>query len=288
MTPQNYAQKLETAREIVEEHNSHLPADSTAKLDWPAIVSKLQAMGATTEETLKELTWEDLEDAGIPRVLARRIANQVFRQRQPRLTEARISSMSFVELFEAYDVRGVRNPGVERRLRDLAGTALCVVVDPDTGKVEPELSARLLEDARLGYPLESCVLSNECKLYSVLRVGDRPDLYVDEDFLYPGTPLHRGASLPLRRDVSQIDRWHREVVYLALTRTHELRLHDPHSFLDWLESADRAALQKRFPQAVLLHAKLAAEGNLPRLRVQLNSTSAKPNDPFNIGSHVRT
>lgn len=77
----SYDHKVTAAQAIVEEHNSHIDdADSESHLSWDDILIKLKKMGGTTEETLREMTWEDIQDCGVPRILARRIANQVFRQ----------------------------------------------------------------------------------------------------------------------------------------------------------------------------------------------------------------
>lgn len=47
---------------------------------WGPMASKLMEMGATTLESLRSATWEDLERCGFPPIIARRIANEVFRK----------------------------------------------------------------------------------------------------------------------------------------------------------------------------------------------------------------
>ena len=59
--------------------NSKAFEDSLLKID--DFFKKLTGLGGSTEDTLAEATWEDLESCGLPRILARKVAT-IFRGEQ--------------------------------------------------------------------------------------------------------------------------------------------------------------------------------------------------------------
>ena len=71
--------KLAGARAILEAHNN---SSSTKSVDVEAFFTNLTNMGGSSEDTLSAASWEDLEECGAPRILARRIAT-LFRGEQP-------------------------------------------------------------------------------------------------------------------------------------------------------------------------------------------------------------
>jgi len=64
--------RLSRARTILEAHNRQ----SSTPIDIDSFFLKLSDMGGTTEESLSEATWEDLQECGAPRILARKIASE--------------------------------------------------------------------------------------------------------------------------------------------------------------------------------------------------------------------
>jgi hypothetical protein len=159
-----YAEKMAAARAIIDQHNSTLPADDPTHLDWSKIEASLRQLGATTEAALTHLTWEDLREAGIPKIMARMIANEVFRRPQSPtptptdtrpsgrpITEMRAAAMSFTELLSAYDPSGETHPAVSKRLVELAGDKPFIIFAEDN-TVLPNLSAKLLREIRQGDP----------------------------------------------------------------------------------------------------------------------------------------
>lgn len=296
MSTDVYAQKLQEAEQIVNAHYDQLPSGS-AKVVWKDIIAKIQAFGGTTQESLRELTWEDLEQCGLPRLLARRIANQVFRAvpkettAKP-LTANRILALSFPELFANYDINGEHNPAVADRLRTESGGKRCVVLNQD-GSVNVEASSKVLRQLKDGLPeVDTITIKDQC--LRVVKVGDRPNLYFDQNPLFPHEVLRDNVCDKIGRSYENIALAVRQVLFLALTKTKELTIgcaDDAHSVLDAVEArADQLSFVKnRYRRAGLLFDDLQSTGELPTLRrtqKSFNGGNGGKNDPF--GQHIRT
>ena len=72
---------IETLRTKLTTHNEATD-DVDCKIDINNVIKKIKQHGGTTEDALRELTWEDLQECGLPKLLARSIANNVFRAPQ--------------------------------------------------------------------------------------------------------------------------------------------------------------------------------------------------------------
>lgn len=83
-----FSDKLRAAQQIITEFNDQMAAakDSERGQNLPCVkyidpekfVEKLVVYGGVADELLRQCTWEDLENCGLPRLLARKIA-KVFR-----------------------------------------------------------------------------------------------------------------------------------------------------------------------------------------------------------------
>lgn len=267
-----YTNKLTRAQEIIEEHNTHL---NDNKLDWTNIQSKIKEFGGTSSEALSEMTWEDLQDCGIPRVLARRIANQVFRQSG--IKQDDIEAMTFTELFRNYDPTGERNPSITERLLKESNGKKCVVF-LSSGKIDEVASTSLLKELKQGFPERQHIGTS-----LTYKIGENPNTFFDENFLFPGNPLRNGVCDITNRNVSQIPLEVRQIVYLAITRTNELRCenaNDAHMILDMLECEDPLdKVQARFTEAAIALDKMKKLGQMPSLKLERKENTTK-NDPF--------
>lgn len=77
-----YSNKLWAAAQIVEEYNTQIEAEGLGKsVDVMGFIGKLQNAGGLADELLRQCTWEDLENCGLPRLMARKVA-KVFRTNQ--------------------------------------------------------------------------------------------------------------------------------------------------------------------------------------------------------------
>lgn len=291
-----YEQKLKDAESVISDHNQHLAEGE--KLQWSSILGKIKSYGGTSVETLREMTWEDLQDCGIPRVLARRIANQIFRKREdaaPKpLKPGKVLGLTFEQLFEQYDPFGERNPAVTERLEKESKGARCVVFNRD-GSVNAVESAQLLRDLKDDCPERETVSTNEGML-RVYRVGEGPNRFRDENPLYPGESLRRGVCEHTNRSWDSVPLTVRQIVYLAVSQTEELvisDIEDAHRVLDVLSGEDVVAkVEARYPQAALKLRDLEDVGQSPTLKIrrgQKRRTRPSSNDPFYGGKgHIRT
>lgn len=80
-----YSDKLWAACQLIKEYNDQaastpLPAEVKARkpIDAEKFVEKIVVYGGVSDEMLRQCFWEDLENCGLPRLLARKVAG-VFR-----------------------------------------------------------------------------------------------------------------------------------------------------------------------------------------------------------------
>lgn len=276
----------------MEEHNRSLP--STDHLNIDDIFNALKKMGGTSEENLKDVTWEDLQQCGLPRILARNIANvfrhksqDVFHRENIPLSTARVEALSYEELLKLYTpLDKGRGTKVANRLKELAGDKPFIAFK-SPNEVDVDISVGLLKELLSGLPPLKQVVVNE-KVYKLYCVGEREYESLIENPLFPGEALRTNEVCPhLNRSWSKISHRVRQVIYLAYTKTKELLMNDNmgmHTVMDLAEKSEN--LSTRFPKACLMLQELESTGQAPLLRVRLGATSSKKNDPF--GTHVRT
>lgn len=298
----SYEAKLAEAQRIVEAHNTSIgPGQNNGTVNWETILGKIHQIGGTSEDNLKSMTWEDLQECGLPKLLARRIANEVFRQKDapaaPKpyigpMTEMRVATLNATALLGIFDPEGEVNPAVTKRLMELSSGKPFIVYELD-GTVNVPASVDLLKEIRRGEPAREQVTVG----HTVVR--PRPANYVprelvNENPLFPKTALRSDDSCPISgRSYKGIALRPRQVMYLAL-QTKELTIQgkeDIHNMLDKLDGRTEEQmnlfLSTRYPKAVLLLNEMELAGkNLP-LRVTTGSAEDnRKEDPF--GKHVRT
>jgi hypothetical protein len=292
-----YDRKIAEAKSVVEDHNARLPetkeGEPSNALSWDTILAKLQSFGGTTDSALRNVTWEDLQDCGIPRILARKIANEIFRKngdRKPRMTSHRVETMSFEELFEHYDPTGEQNPAVTKRLKEESEGKPCVVIN--SGHVLAPLCAQLLREIKEGLtPRE--IYNWKGGMFRVLKIGETDQSFYSENFLYPGEPLRGSTCDKTQRDVSEVPLRARQIVYLAVKQTREITinsLQDAHQVLDILAGAadPNQTIQERCPRATILLQDLENTNSAPSLKLSRKRLpKVGSNDPFSVG-HRRT
>ena len=282
----SYDSKIQSARKVIEQHNFNV--EESHKVDFDKFLENLRNLGGTSEETLKAVSWEDLQDCGIPKIMARSLSH-IFRQassgngeKTVYVSNRKASTMTPTELLERYNPRDVKN-AVGGRLEQLSdGKRFIVFTD---GKVNVEESKKLLEDLMDGHD-ELATAFVDGLPTSVYKVGERPDSYADENPIYPGRALRAsmtcdqtgrswdGVSLPVR-----------QLLYLARKETKELNissLDDAHNAID-KAMADNAEtiIRQRYKKASLLYDECSQISQLPTLKIKMGSGSkSKSNNPF--------
>ncbi|OQA04430.1 MAG: hypothetical protein BWY68_00324 [bacterium ADurb.Bin400] len=168
----SYQDKITRALVVIEEHYAEVCQD----FDSDSFLNKLRKDGGTSEETLRQFTWEDLQSYGLPKVLARRVA-EMFRetdttkQRPAFVSANKAERMTPAELVAAYDPRDPSN-AVGTRLSGMVNNQPCIVFT-DNGQVDAENSLTLVNELRDGFPPRDILLvsGHPRKVY---RIGERP------------------------------------------------------------------------------------------------------------------
>lgn len=292
----SYQDLLSKVKALVEEHNQN--AGEKARVKWEDFQDNLQAAGGTNEKALAACKFEDLEGFGLPRLIARQAA-EIFRETnndssktpsKRRITENLARHMTAREAFEYYDPRDIDTP-LGKRLQELSRGLRCVVFNSD-GSVNSEVSAKLVEEIRDGYP-ERESYSIDGMPVQIYRIGEKAFDFKDENPIYKGRMLRPdGTCDQLNRSWAGVSMKAKQMVYLAVNVTGEIvinGINDAQNVLDMCLTDDASVkLCQRYPKTALKYSELDVEGLLPKLRIKSTCVvNGKPNDPFH-GGHKRT
>ena len=278
-----YETKMAQVRALIEAYN----ASAAAKIDFAAFEKKLQALGACTDGTLAKVSWEDLQECGLPKLLARQVAEEL---RGPSakddfVSQKKVDRMRYEELIERYEPR--EDNAIARKLKELSGGKRFIVF-LDTGTLDPVSTLRLLVELRRGYSEVGITTNSKGMPAQVYKVGEVPNDELDENPLYPGRALRTDETCDQTlRSWKGVSLQARQLVYLALTSTHEVSvksISEAHDLLDLLVAHDAAWLTLRWVKAGLLYAELSAKNQLPRLKVKLSHDAGGGNHPFFIST----
>lgn len=244
----SYIDKLESARTLLLEHNTNLGEGEEGKVDIDKFFSKLKAAGGTTESSLSECTWEDLEDCGLPKILARKIAN-LFRKKEfannnssaEYIGPKKVERMALGDIVAHFDPEDISN-AVARRLKEVVGSNPFIVfksgrmVDVDTTK-------KLLLELKAGYPPVTTVkVDGEIK--KVYKLGELPENYAEENPLYPGRPLRNGECDQTGRSWTGVPMSVRQLLRLVLNMEYRkgLTIDNTHNLIQlavsWITEED--------------------------------------------------
>jgi len=286
----SYDSKIAAVREVVEQHNSNV-TDNFNKVNFSPFLEKLRNMGGSSEETLKAVSWEDLQECGLPKIMARRIS-YVFRQdsddndgtSSAYVSTKKASMLTFKELIERYNPKDVKN-SVGKRLRDLSD-GKAVIVFNDNGGVNVKASVDLLNDIMNNLPeVETAFVGG--RPFPVYKIGDRFDVYADENPLYPGRVLRSEETCDQTgRSWKGVAQDVRQLLYIAVQISKELGVRtaaDASDVLDKVMAQDCTldSLRSRYPHASKQYDGLLNIGSLPRLKIKLGgSSNSKSNNPF--------
>lgn len=278
-----YQQKLEEARKLLSQHNSQ----TTFSVDVEQFFKKLTEEGGTNEDALSQCSWEDLQEFGLPKLLARQVA-QIFRfkekQSEP-LKRSKVEVMTVAELIARYDPR---TPDfVSERLGLLFKNNRFVVFD-DSGAVDRASTTKLALEIFDGYP-ERQIYMVEGEPRKTYALGERPDQSFDENPLYPGRILRQdGDCDQTNRSWNGVPLEVRQTLYLAVVSTGELKIDSinaAHAVMDLIMGKPdvERMVRQRFVKAAALLKDLYKRGQPPLLKVFRKVGETKKNDPF--GSH---
>lgn len=281
----SYSEKIALAQKLIEEHNAALE-QSDDKIVFTDFEKKLKKLGGTTEDALKECTWEDLQDAGLGRILARKVA-QIFRSESkpdPKYVSAKqAAQMHPLYLLQAYSPLDPSS-AVAKRLNEMSRGQKFVVFNTGT-EVNAEASNRLLEEIMRGFPARDEYELNG-RFVRTFAIGEGVGEFVDENPLYPGRPLRPdGTCDQTNRSWAGVPISIRQLVYLAIGKK-GTNIETAHNTMDLIMGPDaEKKLRTRYSKIAIELDELIASGNAPTLKIKLGANPSRTNDPFQQKGH---
>ena len=280
----SHKDKLASAIALIQSHND-LIEDKENFIDTTAFQKKLKALGGTTEDALQECTWEDLENCGLPRILARKVAT-LFRaapKTDPDYTSPKAAQkMADLYLIQKYDP-SVPNSPIAKEL-DARANGKRFVVFHSAGTVNVEKTSELLNELLKRWP-EREYVEVDGRHLRTYRVGDGKSELAEESPLYPGRALRPdGTDDQLGRSWDGVAQPIRQLIYVAVTQTREIAPSNTtsHDTLDMALLPDgEKKLRARCRKASALLDELLDAGNAPKLKITRGgAANTRVSDPF--------
>jgi hypothetical protein len=279
----SHKDKLSSALALIQTHNNAIE-DKADHVDPDVFQKKLKALGGTTEEALQECTWEDLENCGLPRILARKVAT-IFRAAakiDPEyVSPKKASAMAALYLIQQY------NPDepdsvIAKELNTRVNGKKFVVFNSG-GSVNVEKTSELYNEIQKRWP-ERDFIEIDGLARRVFRVGEGKTDLADESPIYSGRALRPdGTDDQLGRSWDGVSQSIRQLIYVAVNHTGEIGRtnKEAHDTLDMALLADgEKKLRQRCQKATVLLQELIEQGNAPKLKINRVSASNARSDPF--------
>jgi hypothetical protein len=285
---------MSTFAELMEAVKAAL-VEFKADFDFEEFKTKLAGIGGTSVETLREVSWEDLQELGLPKLVAKRVA-KIFRSEDGDdkaketgkpggvITPKKVPYATPEELVQAFDPRQATSP-VAEELKKRSGGRPFVVFDRDGG-IHRKLTLQLLEELIAGDEPRQFIKSGG-DILDVFAVGELPPEEADEHPLFKGRALRRDGTDDAGRNWAGLSLAVRRMLRYAVDETHELRIRDADHEADIFERASKdgalAELQGRYVQAHRAYMKHEDEQTHARLKVPKKPGGQKAGsgtDPF--------
>ena len=292
--------KFESVRALIEEHNQAVGEGNPGFVKIDDFLSCLKAIGGTTDERLKRLKYEDIEQClpdvrpGVkPSILAKEIAG-IFREKGDEESSTYVSGkkanrMSPAELVDAFDPEEATSR-VAKRLKEISKGEAFIVYE--SGRVVDKATTKtLLGEIKQGFPARQHV-TVAGKPKPVYKIGDLPDNYVDENPLYPKRPLRPdGTCDQTGRSWEGIELTTRQFLRVAIDAGEiKMSIDKAHEVLDMVLSDDKPLekLRVRFPNSSIKFDELEKRGKLPDLQVAVGDPGKGRGNPrpFDQGAKV--
>lgn len=193
--------------------------------------------------------------------------------------EPTLGTIDTVELLKLYDPNRPTDP-VTAELTTRYGDKPVIAFKPDSDQVDVEATAKYIAELAQGLPASPTVTSTG-RLVTLVPVGQKPVIFLEEDPMYPGIPLRSGVSTVNFVDWTKTPLEARQFCRLLL----EARMVKPDdrtevNRLVKLRDAERDA---QYPDVELDFRSRKQLGTLPTLKLQAGasaSTTRRPNNPF--------
>lgn len=279
----SHKDKLASALALIQSHNDNIE-DKADQIDPAAFQKKLKALGGTTEESLQECTWEDLENCGLPRILARKVAN-IFRTAAKvdpdYVSPKKASQMAALYLIQQYNPEEPDSV-ISKELNTRVNGKKFVVFSSG-GTVNVEKTSELYNEIQKRWP-ERDFVEVDGIARRVFRIGEGKTELSEESPIYAGRALRPdGTDDQLGRSWNGVSHSVRQLIYVAVNKTGEIGRSnkEAHDTLDMALLIDgESKLKVRCQKAAVLLAELIEEGNAPKLKINRNSAVNTKQDPF--------
>lgn len=308
--------KLDAVRVLLEEHNAVVQPPGCASnpdpdgyVDIVKFFANLKAIGATTEDRMKGLSWEDILECFPPsnmkpKLLAKDIA-KVFRGNAPvdfgghplkdmfhsdgSPKSKKADRMSPRELVEALDPENA-DDAVGKRLATMSKGKPFIVFE--TGRfVDVDSTHKLLMEVKQGYDgRESLTVNGQVK--PVYQLGELPDNFADENPLYPNRPLRPdGTCDQTNRSWEGVPLEMRQLIRVAIMLDGgRVAIEQAHALLDaTMVPNAMAEFRLRNHQASIKFDEMQQTGKLPTLKIALGGVEGGAGNsprPFSEGKKV--
>ena len=269
--------KVAAAKKLLREHLS------SVGVDWQPVtedvVKKLQEMGATSTETLEEVSEGDLVSVGVPPLVARRVV-KIFggaaTTDQPKQIvlidddpEKLARRLKPADLVAEYDPNEPDNAFGDR-LQQIANGRRFLVFD-DEGVLDVKTSARILQDLRDNYTERNSVIVNG-STRQTYRVGERPSRFGDEHPLYPGELLYSDGYSKKNVEWGKVEFCVRQLLYLAVQAKEILMDRErEREIFDLVQGKTFGEVCEHFVDAAIKFKELESGEQLPPLKISLTS-----------------
>lgn len=298
--------RFEAALAIIAEHNAALAAGrdsltlvAPGTIDAEKFETRLKAMGGTTEDRLKGLSYEDIleclpaYDGVKPKLLAKEIA-KAFRGKEEVVTATEkrpVSSktaerMTIRELVEAFDADNSTNAIGSQLARIAKGQAFIVYSSGRTVDVESTL--KLLQEIKKGFSGRDDFNVNGVPV-QVYKLGEVPDNFADENPLWENRPLRPdGTCDQMGRSWEGVELSVRQLIKIAVEQGEiKVSIDTAHDVLDMALSAEAMTkLRSRYRKSSLEFDRLAKTNQLPTLTLTLGSPKSNSGGSLKDGKKV--
>lgn len=290
-----FQEKFDSVRVLLNEHNTAVGGvGKNGYVEIDEFFETLKAVGATTEERLKQLSYEDIldcipaKDNKIkPKILAKEIA-KIFRgKEETKETQKFVSSkkaeqMTIQQLIEVFDPENYDN-SVGKVIANIAKGQPFVVFS--SGRiVDVPTTVKILTEIKAGYSGRTDITVDGI-VKPVYKIGDLPDSFVDENPLYPYRPLRPdGTCDQTGRSWDGISLEVRQLVRLVIENEVKLTIDSAHQLMDMAVGVEAMkVLRNRYRKSSVKFDELNSTGSLPKLKVSLK----KNKSPFENGQKVK-
>jgi hypothetical protein len=276
--------KIAQVLALIEKHNTQVE-DQADKVNVDEFQRKLKNFGGTTEEALSESKWEDLENCGLPRFLARKAA-EIFRtaaapdysQLKPKTAE----KMSVLYLLQEYEPSNPDSVAAKELKKRSYGKKF-VAISPG-GKVHAEASNKLFTETVFKHFPERDTYEVDGDDFRVYAIGEGSPETFDESPIFKGRALRPdGTDDQLNRSWDGVSAEVRQLIRLAIDEGELKITHDKaHNTLDIAIAPDAAKkLRQRYKKASVRYNELKEQGDLPKMKIaRASAAQVTKQDPF--------